>query len=148
MDVILLERIRNLGDLGDMVAVKAGYARNFLIPQKKAVIANEDNKASFEARRAELEKAQAEIMAVAQVRADKLNGTSVTITAKASDEGKLFGSVGPRDIAEAIAAAGNEVTKAEVQMPSGPIKDVGSEEVVISLHPEVSVSITVVIEAE
>jgi len=148
MDVILLERIRNLGDLGDMVAVKAGYARNFLIPQKKAVIANEDNKASFEARRAELEKAQAEIIALAQVRADKLNGTSVTITAKASDEGKLFGSVGPRDIAEAIAAAGNEVTKAEVQMPSGPIKDVGSEEVVISLHPEVSVSITVVIEAE
>jgi len=148
MDVILLERIRNLGDLGDMVAVKAGYARNFLIPQKKAVIANEDNKASFEARRAELEKAQAEIMAVAQVRADKLNGTSVTITAKASDEGKLFGSVGPREIAEAIAAAGNEVTKAEVQMPSGPIKDVGSEEVVISLHPEVSVSVTVVIEAE
>lgn len=148
MDVILLERIRNLGDLGDMVAVKAGYARNFLIPQKKAVIANEDNKASFEARRAELEKAQAEIMAAAQARAEKLSGSSITITVKASEEGKLFGSVGPREIADAITAAGNEVTKAEVQMPSGPIKDVGSEEIIIGLHPEVSASVTVVIEAE
>lgn len=148
MDVILLERIRNLGDLGDLVAVKAGYARNFLIPKKKAVVANEHNKASFEAQRAELEKVQAEILAAAQARADKLNGTSVTITVKAGEEGKLFGSVGPREIAEAITAAGNEVTKAEVQMPSGPIKDVGSEEVIIGLHPEVSVSVTVVIDAE
>ncbi len=148
MEVILLERIRNLGDLGDMVSVKSGYARNYLVPYKKAVIANEENKANFEAKRAELEKAQAETMAAAQARADKLNGLTVTIAVKASDEGKLFGSVGPREVAEAITAAGAEVTKAEVQMPSGPIKAVGSEEVIIGLHPEVSATVTVTIDAE
>lgn len=148
MDVILLERIRNLGNLGDMVSVKAGYARNFLLPKKKAVIANEKNKAEFEARRAELEKAQSDALAVAQSRADKLNGQTFTIKAKASDEGKLFGSIGPREVAEAISAGGNEVSKSEIQMPSGPIKSVGSEEVSLGLHAEVVATVTIVVEAE
>ena len=112
MEVILLERIRNLGDLGEMVSVKAGYARNFLLPYKKAVVANEKNKAEFEARRAELEKAQADALATAQARADKLNGQSFLIKAKASEEGKLFGSIGPREVADAISASGTEVSKA------------------------------------
>jgi large subunit ribosomal protein L9 len=148
MEVILLERIRNLGDLGEMVSVKAGYARNFLIPYKKAVVANEKNKAEFEARRAELEKAQAEALAAAQARADKLNGQTFTIKVKASEEGKLFGSIGPREIADVISAAGTEVSKAEIQMPAGPIKEIGSEEIGIGLHAEVSATVTIVVEAE
>lgn len=148
MEVILLEGIRNLGELGDMVSVKNGYARNFLIPYKKAIVANEENKANFEAKRAELEKAQTETLVAVQARADKLNGLAVTITVKAGEEGKLFGSVGPREVAEAITAAGAEVSKSEVQMPSGPIKAVGNEEVIIGLHPEVNVTVTVTIEAE
>ena len=148
MQVILLEGIRNLGDLGDMVSVKSGYARNFLIPYKKAIIANEENKANFEAKRAELEKAQSETLAAAKARADTLNGKVVTISVKAGEEGKLFGSVGPREIAEAITATGADVSKSEVQMPSGPIKVVGSEEITIGLHPEVSAVVTVTIDAE
>jgi len=148
MEVILLERIRNLGDLGEMVSVKAGYARNFLLPYKKAVVANEKNKAEFEARRAELEKAQADALATAQARADKLNGQSFLIKAKASEEGKLFGSIGPREVADAISASGTEVSKAEIQMPSGPIKEIGSEEIGIGLHAEVTATVTIVVEAE
>lgn len=148
MEIILLERIRNLGDLGELVSVKPGYARNYLIPQKKAIVANEKNKAEFEARRAELEKAQAETLAAAQARADKLNGQSFTITAKASEEGKLFGSIGPREVADVISAGGIEIAKAEVQMPAGPIKNTGSEELGISLHAEVTATVTIVIEAE
>jgi len=148
MDVILLERIRNLGDLGEMVSVKAGYARNFLLPYKKAIVANEQNKADFEARRAELEKAQADALAAAQARADKLNGQSYTLKAKASDEGKLFGSIGPREIADVISASGTAVSKSEIQMPAGPIKDVGSEEISIGLHAEVIAKVTIVVEAE
>lgn len=148
MDVILLERIRNLGDLGEMVSVKAGYARNFLIPYKKAVVANEKNKAEFEARRAELEKAQAEALASAQERAAKLDGKTFTITAKAGEEGKLFGSIGPREIADVISAGGAEVSKAEVQMPAGPIKAIGTEEIGIGLHAEVTATVTIVVEAE
>ena len=148
MDVILLERIRNLGDLGEMVSVKAGYARNYLLPYKKAVIANEKNKADFETRRAELEKAQAEALSVAQARAEKLNGQTFTIKAKAGDEGKLFGSIGPREIAEVISAGGTEVSKSEIQMPSGPLKEVGSEEIGIGLHAEVTATVTIVVEAE
>lgn len=148
MDVILLERIRNLGDLGDMVSVKAGYARNYLVPYKKAVIANEENRASFEARRAELEKAQAESLAKAQARADALNGQSITITGKAGDEGRLFGSIGTRDIADALVKKGLEVAKSEVHLPEGPIKSIGSREVQISLHPEVSATVIVEVVAE
>jgi len=148
MDVILLERIRNLGDLGEMVSVKAGYARNFLLPYKKAVVANEKNKAEFEARRAELEKAQADALAAAQARADKLNGQTIMIKAKAGEEGKLFGSIGPREVADAINASGTEVSKAEIQMPSGPIKEVGSQEIGIGLHAEVTATVTIVVEAE
>jgi len=148
MDVILLERIRNLGNLGDMVSVKAGYARNYLLPQKKAVIANDKNKTEFEARRAELEKVQSEALGIAQARADKLNGQSFTIKAKASEEGKLFGSIGPREVAEAISAGGTEVGKSEVQMPSGPIKAIGTEEVSLGLHAEVMATVTIVVEAE
>jgi large subunit ribosomal protein L9 len=148
MDVILLERIRNLGDLGELVSVKAGYARNFLIPKKKAVVANEKNKAEFEARRAELEKVQAEALSAAQARAEALNGTSYRITAKAGDEGKLFGSIGPREIADTISAGGAKVSKAEVQMPGGPIKAIGSTEIGIGLHAEVTATVTIVVEAE
>jgi len=148
MDVILLERIRNLGDLGDMVSVKAGYARNFLVPYKKAVIANEENRANFEARRAELEKVQAESLAKAQARADALNGQTVTITGNAGEEGRLFGSIGTRDIAEALVKQGLEVAKSEVQLPEGPIKTTGSREVQINLHPEVHATVTVVVAAE
>jgi large subunit ribosomal protein L9 len=148
MDVILLERIRNLGDLGEMVSVKAGYARNYLLPYKKAVVANEKNKAEFEARRAELEKAQADALAAAQARADKLNGQSFTIKVKASEEGKLFGSIGPREIAEAVSASGTEVNKSEIQMPAGPIKEIGSAEIGIGLHAEVTATVTIAVEAE
>ena len=148
MDVILLERIRNLGDLGEMVSVKAGYARNYLLPYKKAVIANEKNKAEFEARRAELEKAQAEALSSAQARAEKLNGQTFTIKAKASEEGKLFGSIGPREIADVISTGGTEVSKSEIQMPSGPLKEVGSEEIGIGLHAEVTATVNIVVEAE
>lgn len=148
MDVILLERIRNLGDLGDMVSVKSGYARNYLVPFKKAVIANEENRANFEARRAELEKAQAESLAKAQARADALNGQTITIKGNAGEEGRLFGSIGTRDIAEALVARGLEVAKVEVQLPEGPIKSTGTREVQINLHPEVQATITVAVEAE
>ena len=148
MEVILLERIRNLGDLGDMVSVKAGYARNYLLPYKKAVVANEKNKSEFETRRAELEKAQADALAAAQARSGKLNGQTFTIKAKASEEGKLFGSIGPREIADAISASGTDVSKSEIQMPAGPIKEIGSAEIGIGLHAEVTADVTIVVESE
>ncbi len=114
MDVILLQRIKNLGKLGDKVSVKAGYGRNFLIPQGKAVAATEANTAAFEARRAELEKQEAEVLAAANARAEQLNEVNIVITAKAGDEGKLFGSIGTRDIADALTNAGLVVDRAEV----------------------------------
>lgn len=144
MEVILLERNRNLGELGDKVKVRAGYGRNFLIPQGKAVPATEANVKHFEERRAELEKAAAEQLAAAQARADKLNELgSVTVAAKSGDEGKLFGSVGTRDIADAITAAGVEVTKAEVLLPNGAIRNTGDYELDIQVHSDVTATLKV-----
>lgn len=144
MEVILLEKTRNLGNLGDKVKVRNGYGRNFLIPHGKAVPATEANIKFFEERRAELEKQANEKLGAAQARADKLTEIgSVTISAKAGDEGKLFGSVGTRDIAEAITAAGVAVAKAEVLMPNGAIRNIGDFELTVQLHSDVAATIKV-----
>ncbi len=148
MEVILLEKIGKLGSLGDKVNVKAGYGRNYLIPTGKAVPATASNVAKFEERRAELEKAAAEALAAAQARAEALNGVSVTIASKAGDEGKLFGSIGTRDIAEALTAAGQEVCKSEVRLPEGALRHIGEFEVAVQLHSEVMTSVTVVVVGE
>jgi large subunit ribosomal protein L9 len=148
MEVILLEKIGKLGSLGDKVNVKAGYGRNYLIPTGKAVPATASNVAKFEERRAELEKAAAEALAAAQARAEALNGLSVTIASKAGDEGKLFGSIGTRDIAEALTAAGQEVCKSEVRLPEGALRHIGEFEVAVQLHSEVMTSVTVVVVGE
>lgn len=143
MEVILLEKIKNLGSLGDRVSVKAGFGRNFLIPQGKAVSATPGNVERFEAMRADLEKAQADALAVATERAAKLGEVFLFINARTSAEGKLFGSIGPGDIAEALTAAGQVVDKREVRMPGGPLREVGEHEVEIHLHPELNASVTV-----
>ncbi|NRB39315.1 MAG: 50S ribosomal protein L9 [Pseudomonadales bacterium] len=148
MDVILLENVGRLGGLGDQVSVKAGYGRNFLIPFGKAVSATKANIESFGARRAELEKAAAEKLAAATTRAEKLNGLTVTIEANAGDEGKLFGSIGTRDIAEAATKAGAEVVKSEVRLPNGVIRDLGEFEVAVQVHSEVTATITLIVVAE
>lgn len=149
MEVILLENIGNLGALGDKVDVKPGYGRNFLIPQGKAVPATGDNVAKFEARRAELETAAAETLAAAAARGDAMSALgSIDIAATAGEEGKLFGSVGTRDIAEALTAAGCEVDKAEVRLPEGVIRELGEFEVMIQLHVEVTASVAINIVAE
>lgn len=148
MEVILLEKVGRLGTVGDRVNVKAGFGRNFLLPQGKAIVANDDNLAAFETRRAELEKAAGERRKVADTRAEKLNEFVVTIGANAGDEGKLFGSVGVRDIAEAITAAGVDVAKSEVKLPEGAIRDVGEYDVDIQLHVDVTQAIKVVVEAQ
>lgn len=145
MNVILLEKIGKLGNLGDQVTVKAGYGRNFLIPFGKAVPATKDNIASFEARRADLEAAAADKLGASKARAEKLAGVTITIEANAGDEGKLFGSIGTADIADAVTAAGNEVSKSEVRLPNGAIREVGEFEVDLQLHSEVTVTITVAI---
>jgi len=147
MQVILLEKIPNLGDLGDQVNVKAGYARNFLIPQEKAVVANDDNVAAFAERRAELEAKAAEVLATAKARAEKLNDLSVTIEQQASDEGKLFGSVGTQEIARAISAAGIEVAKREVLLPQGVIRLVGEYAIDVKLHSDVTASVNIAVVA-
>ena len=142
MQVILLETIKNLGDLGAVVDVRSGYGRNFLIPQGKALPATKNNLAEVEQRRAELEKHAAEQLAAAQERGEKLNEASVTVTSKAGDEGKLFGSVGTRDIAEAITATtGVEVEKAEVKLPHGALRNTGEYEIDVVLHADVTVTI-------
>ncbi|MHC9509777.1 50S ribosomal protein L9 [Kangiella sp. M94] len=148
MNVILLEKIRNLGDLGDSVTVAAGYGRNFLIPQGKAVPATKDNLKHFEERRAELQAAADEKFAKAQARAEQLAGLSVTITANAGDEGKLFGSVGTADIADAVTAQGVELQKKEVRMPEGAIRQTGEFTFEVHLHPEVEASIKVIVVGE
>ncbi|MGV6807403.1 MAG: 50S ribosomal protein L9 [bacterium] len=149
MEVILLEKVGKLGQVGDKVNVKSGYGRNFLIPQGKAVFATAANLAEFEARRAELEAAEAEKLAQAKERAEKLAEIGkVVITAQAGEEGKLFGSIGTRDIAEAITGAGLEVAKSEVNLPEGTLREVGEFDVDIQLHSEVSATVLVVIEAE
>jgi large subunit ribosomal protein L9 len=148
MDIILLEKVRNLGNLGDQVRVRSGYGRNFLIPQGKAVIANEKNKAQFEARRAELEKVQAVALNAAKARAEKMAGATVQILGKAGEEGKLFGSIGTADIAEAMTNAGFPLERAEIHLPSGPIKQIGDFEIPVSLHTEVNFKIIVSVVAE
>ena len=148
MNVILLERLSNLGDIGDEVAVKAGFARNFLIPKGKAVRATEENRAVFEGRRAELEKAAADQLGEAQGRAAKLEGLSLTMVVKAGEEGKLYGSVGTQDIADAITAEAIEVARAEIRMPEGVIRSIGEYEIDVQLHSDVTVSIAVAVVAE
>ncbi|MCX4027615.1 50S ribosomal protein L9 [Endozoicomonas sp. SM1973] len=148
MEVILLEKIANLGNLGDKVSVKPGYGRNFLIPFNKAVPATKSNVAEFEARRAELEKAAAENLAAAQKRAEVIGELELTLTAKAGDEGKLFGSIGTRDLAEAISAAGVEVSKSEIRLPEGPLRHIGEFDVNIHLHTDVDATLKVTVEAE
>ncbi len=147
MEVILQEKIHNLGSLGDQVKVKPGYGRNYLIPQGKAVPATPENVAKFEARRAELEKAQAEQLAAAQARAGKLNGLKLTIARKAAEEGKLYGSVATADIVEAAEAAGAELEKHELHMPE-PIRAIGEYELHVSLHADVECTITIAVVAE
>lgn len=148
MEVILLEKVGKLGALGDRVTVKGGYARNFLLPQGRAVLANEANVAEFEARRAELEKSAQEQLDAANTRAEALNGKTVAITAKAGDEGKLFGSIGTRDIAEAAEANGWTLDKSEVRLPEGPLRNTGEHEVQCQVHAEVFATITVAITGE
>ena len=143
MQVILLERIRNLGELGEQVSVKAGYGRNFLVPQGKAVPATKENVQYFEERRAELEQKAADKLAEAEARLAKIQELgNITITAKSGDEGKLFGSIGTRDIAEAISEAGVKVVKSEVLLPLGAIRNTGEYEIGIQVHPDVGGEIT------
>lgn len=148
MQVILLEKVANLGVLGDIVKVKDGFGRNFLIPQGKAKRATEANKAEFAARRAELEKQQADILLAAKARGEKLASANVQITQKAGVDGRLFGSVTNIDIAEALKAQGHEVAKSEVRMPTGPLKTIGEFPVSVALHHDVVVDITVTVVAE
>lgn len=148
MQVILLEKIVNLGNLGDLVNVKSGYARNYLVPQGLATVATKDNIKLFEGRRLELEKASADKLQAAQARASELEGQTVEIAGRASDEGKLFGSVGVIEISEAFAAKGLEINKSEIQLPEGPIKMVGEYEVAISVHAEVGFNVNVIVVAE
>jgi len=148
MEVILLDKVGKLGKIGDKVAVRAGFGRNYLIPQGKAVPATEENLKAFEARRAELEAAAAEKLAEAQKRAEKLQDLTVTITANAGDEGKLFGSIGTKDIADAITAAGAEVDKSEVRLPEGTLREIGEYEIDIQVHADVIQPIKLVVVAE
>ena len=149
MEVILLDKIAKLGGLGDKVSVKSGYARNFLLPQGKAVFASKANVEHFEARRAELEAKLAEVFATAEARAAKIvELAEVTIASKSGEEGKLFGSIGTRDIADAITEAGVEVTKAEVRLPLGVIRETGEFDIAIHLHTDVDTSIKVIVIAE
>ena len=149
MEVILLDKIAKLGGLGDKVSVKSGYARNYLLPQGKAVFASDANVEHFEARRADLEKDLAEVLKVAEARAATVvELAEVTIASKAGDEGKLFGSIGTRDIADAISEAGVKVTKAEVRLPLGTIRETGEFDIAIHLHNDVDTSIKVVVIAQ
>ena len=149
MEVILLENLGKLGSIGDKAKVKAGYGRNYLVPQGKAVFATEKNLADFELRRADLEAAAAAKLAEANARAAKVTEIgSLTITAIAGDEGKLFGSVGTRELEDALNAAGAEVSKSEINLPEGALRNVGEYSVEVQLHTEVTASITVVIEPE
>jgi len=148
MQIILLEKVANLGTLGDIVKVKDGYGRNFLIPQRKAKRATEANKAEFAARRVELEKQQAALLAVSKSRGEKLTGYILTVTQKAGVDGRLFGSVTNGDIAEGLVAAGFEVAKAEVRLPNGPLKAIGDHLVSVAIHHDVVVNITVTVVGE
>lgn len=148
MEVILLQKVANLGNIGDRVKVRSGYGRNFLLPQGKATLATADNVARFEARRAELEKAAREHLVSASERAEALKDFKLTIQAKAGTEGKLFGSIGTADIAEACQKAGFKVERSEVRMPNGPLRAVGDHVVHLHLHADVDVQLPVTIVAE
>ena len=148
MEVILLEKIANLGELGQVVKVKDGYARNYLIPHGKAKRATEENRKAFEARRADLEKAQAAALAKAQERGTKLEGLTLQITQKAGPDGRLFGSVTNYDIVEALNKQGHEVERAQIRMPQGPLKQVGDYPLEIALHTDVTVKINVAVLGE
>jgi large subunit ribosomal protein L9 len=148
MDVILLEKVKNLGDLGDTVKVKPGYGRNFLLPQGKALPATPGNVKVFEARKAELLKKATDSLNGARMRAEQLAGRTLVIKALTAEEGKLYGSVGVTDVVRAAAAAGIELKRSEVDMPTGPIRQIGSHPVTIRLHTEVEAAITVTVEEE
>ena len=148
MQVILMEKVANLGNLGDVVKVKDGFARNYLIPHGKAKRATEANLKAFQVKRAELEKAQSEALAKAQERGAKLNGLMVQVTQKAGVDGRLFGSVTNYDIVEALKAQGFEIERAQVRMPQGPLKTTGEHPVSIALHTDVLVPITVTVVGE
>ncbi|KAF4533588.1 hypothetical protein B566_EDAN005635 [Ephemera danica] len=148
MQIILLEKVVNLGNLGDVVRVKDGYARNFLIPQRMAKRATPAAMAEFEARRAELEKVAAEKLAAAQAVADKVSGTAVSVSRKAGMDGRLFGSVGNADIAEALKGSGFDIDKSAIRMPDGPLKTVGEFPLEVALHTDVLATITVAVVAE
>lgn len=148
MEVILLEKIHRLGNLGEQVSVRPGYGRNYLIPARKAVPATAENIAKFEEHRAELEKAEAEAMQSAEKRAKAMEGLSLLITAKAGPEGKLFGSVGPAEIVEAAAAKGVELERKEIRLPEGPLRQVGDHQVEIALHGDLTVDIEIKVRGE
>lgn len=143
MEVILLQKIGRLGNLGDKVAVKAGFARNYLVPEGKAVFATADNLTKFEARRAELEKIADANLKEAQTRAEKLQNLAITIAARAADEGRLYGSLGTRDIADAIEKSGVKVEKSEIRLPNGPIRLLGEHEILVQLHSDVTTQVKV-----
>ena len=147
MEIILLQKVDNVGGIGDLVRVKSGYARNYLIPQGKATLATAENKAKFELRRAELEAKAAEELAAAQARAKKLEGMVLKIEMQAGAEGKLFGSVGTVDISEEIGKRGVDVERSEIRLPEGPLRVVGDHQIELHLHADVNVEIKVVIEA-
>ena len=148
MDVILLTKVANLGTIGDRVKVKSGYGRNFLLPKGKATLATPDNVKKFEARRVELEKAAREQFQDAESRAAAFKEFKLQITAKAGTEGKLFGSIGTADIAEAATKAGHKVARAEVRLPTGPLRTVGDHTITLHLHTDIDVQLPVVITAE
>jgi large subunit ribosomal protein L9 len=148
MELILLQKVANLGDIGDRIRVKSGYARNYLLPQGKATLVTAENVARFEARRAELERQAHNDLEEAQRRAGILEGFKLTITAKAGTEGKLFGSVGTADISEAATAAGHPLVRSEVRLPGGPLRSVGEHAVQLHLHTDVNVQLTVIVAAE
>ncbi len=148
MQVILLEKVANLGNLGDRVTVRSGYARNFLLPKGKATLATAANVERFEARRAEIEKAANDQLSGAEGRKAKLEGFRLQITARAGSEGKLFGSIGTADIAEAATAAGQQLVRSEVRLPNGPLRTVGDHVVVLHLHTDVNVELPITISAD
>ena len=148
MEVILLQKIANLGDIGDRVSVKPGYGRNYLLPGGKATLATADNIARFEARRAELETRAADELAAARKRATALEGFKLTLAAKAGSEGKLFGSISTTDIAEACGAAGHKIERAEVRLPGGPIRAVGEHVITLHLHSDIDIDVPLTVIAE
>ncbi len=148
MNVILLDNVENLGGIGDLVSVKAGYGRNYLLPQGKAALATKENLTEFEARRADLEKAAAEDLTAAKAREELIQGMELVISANVGPEGKLFGSVGPIDIAEAFSKVGVEAQRSEIRMPEGPIHEVGEFKIGVHLHTDINVEVTVIVVAE